>query len=103
MPLGRAPFSIPRGPFVLASLAQVPLLPLFVARRGFYEYVVQVGEPSRLPRRLEEMQLSIHATEVARQLERFLLEYPEQWFNFTPDMLRSTPADATLHPPPATA
>lgn len=103
VPLGRLPFSFPRGPFVLASLAQVPLLPLFVARRGFYEYVVQVGEPARLPRPLEELQLSTQAAEVARHLQTFLLDYPEQWFNFTPDTLRSSPPEATLHPPAATA
>lgn len=103
VPLGRASFPFPRGPFVLASLAQVPLLPLFVARRGFYEYVVQVGEPARLPRRLEEMQLSTHATEVARQLETFLLDYPEQWFNFTPATSTSNAAEATLPLPSATA
>ncbi|HEY5959964.1 MAG TPA: hypothetical protein VIV60_25590, partial [Polyangiaceae bacterium] len=48
--LGCAPFKMPLGPFVLASLAQVPLLPLFVARRGYYEYSIQVHPPVRLAR-----------------------------------------------------
>ncbi len=80
--LGRWPFRVPLGPFVLASLAQVPLLPLFVARRGYYQYLVQVEPAIRLPRRLSSGEAETAAQRVARQLEAFLLDNPEQWFNF---------------------
>lgn len=80
--LGRGPFSLPLGPFVLAALTQVPLLPLFVARRGYYSYDVRIGEAHRLPRPMSEVEQRKIAGVVARELEAFLLEFPEQWFNF---------------------
>lgn len=80
--LGRDSFRLPLGPFVLASLAQVPLLPLFVARRGYYRYLVQVEPVIRLPRRLQSGQAEAAAQLVARYMEAFLLDNPEQWFNF---------------------
>lgn len=80
--LGRGPFRLPQGPFVLASLAQVPLLPLFVARSGYYRYQVRVHEAIVLPRRFASGHLSEVAQRVAGQLEAFLLDHPEQWFNF---------------------
>ena len=82
--LGRQPYRMPLGPFVLASLAQVPLLPLFVARRGYYRYLVQVESAIRLPRRLSSGEAEAVAQRVAQQLEAFLLDNPEQWFNFDP-------------------
>jgi len=80
--LGRGPFQIPLGPFVLASLAQVPLLPLFVARRGYYRYAVSIETAIRLPRRLSPGEAEAAAQRAAHQLEAFLLDNPEQWFNF---------------------
>jgi phosphatidylinositol dimannoside acyltransferase len=80
--LGRWPFRVPLGPFVLASLARVPILPLFVARRGYYQYFVQVEPAVRLARCLSSGEAEAAAQRVARQLEAFLLDNPEQWFNF---------------------
>jgi KDO2-lipid IV(A) lauroyltransferase len=80
--LAGQPFSLPQGPFLLASLAQVPVLPLFVARRGYYDYEVRVGNSIRLSRRPEPSEVDSAARDVARLLEAFLLQHPEQWFNF---------------------
>lgn len=78
-----APFPLPQGPFVLSSLAQVPILPVFVARRGYYEYDVRIGDVIRLPRHPEPSEVDSAARDVGRLLEAFLLEHPEQWFNFS--------------------
>lgn len=80
--LGRGPFALPLGPFLLAALTQVPLLPLFVARRGYYSYDVRIGAAHRLPRQSSAAEQRRVAGLVARDLESFLLEFPEQWFNF---------------------
>jgi phosphatidylinositol dimannoside acyltransferase len=80
--LGREPYRMPLGPFVLASLAQVPLLPVFVARRGYYRYLAQVETAMTLPRRMSALDAEVAAQRVARQLEAFLVDNPEQWFNF---------------------
>jgi KDO2-lipid IV(A) lauroyltransferase len=82
--LAGAPYQIPEGPFLLASLAQVPLLPIFVSRRGYYDYEVRVGNAIRLPRRPTVSEVDSAARDVARLLEAFLLDHPEQWFNFAP-------------------
>lgn len=92
--LGRGQFRMPQGPFVLASLAQVPLLPLFVARRGYYDYLVRVHDAIQLPRRMPAEELERVAQRVAGQLEAFLVEHPEQWFNFDAPM--GEPATANL-------
>jgi KDO2-lipid IV(A) lauroyltransferase len=87
--LGREPFRMPLGPFVLASLAQVPLLPLFVARSGYYKYSIRVHQAVRLPRRPAAGQVEQVAQSIANCLQGFLLENPEQWFNFDPDPVAS--------------
>jgi KDO2-lipid IV(A) lauroyltransferase len=76
------PFQLPLGPFLLASLSQVPLVPLFVARRGYYEYDVRVGDAIRLPRRPSSAELDGAARDVSSLMEAVLREFPEQWFNF---------------------
>ncbi|MGC4065986.1 MAG: hypothetical protein QM784_15320 [Polyangiaceae bacterium] len=79
-------------------MAQVPLLPIFVARLGYYDYEVRVGNPIRLPRRPAPSEVDSAARDVARLLEAFLFEHPEQWFNFAPSAARSTTSDGTETP-----
>src|SRR5207247_1079101 len=40
-----APGSIPEGPLRLAAAARVPIVPMFCARLGFRQYVIQLSEP----------------------------------------------------------
>ena len=75
-------FEIPRGPFQLASLAAVPIIPVFCARIGFYNYEIHINQPIRVGRRATEGQLSAAAQEAARALEEFLRRFPTQWFHF---------------------
>ena len=75
-------FEIPRGPFQLASLASVPIIPVFCARIGYYNYEIHVNAPIRVARRSNEAQLTFAAQEAARALEEFLRRYPTQWFHF---------------------
>lgn len=80
--LGEAPFAVPAGPFVLAGLAGVPLLPLFARRAGPFRYELWGGAPVRVARRAREAELRAAADEVMRTLERFLRAHPTQWFCF---------------------
>jgi len=77
-------FSIPVGPFHLASLAKVPLVPMFCARLGYFEYEVSIGEPIRIEARPTREQLKSAARKASSGLENFLQKYPTQWFNFEP-------------------
>ena len=75
-------FEIPRGPFQLASLASVPILPVFCARIGHFEYEIHVNSPIVVDRRASVDQLSSAAQEAMAALEVFLKTYPTQWFHF---------------------
>lgn len=77
-------FSIPSGPFQLASLAKVPVVPIFCARLGYFEYEVSIGAPVRIEVRPTREQLNSAAGKAASELENFLQKYPTQWFNFDP-------------------
>jgi phosphatidylinositol dimannoside acyltransferase len=77
-------FCIPLGPFQLARLAKVPLVPVFCARLGYFEYEVCIGEPIRIEVRPTREQLKSAACQAASGLESFLQKYPTQWFNFVP-------------------
>jgi phosphatidylinositol dimannoside acyltransferase len=84
--LGR-PVRVPEGPFRLALLADVPILPVFAARLGYMRRLVVIGRPiwplvdRSLPRRQRLLGL---AAQVLEQLEAHLREFPTQWFHFVP-------------------
>jgi lauroyl/myristoyl acyltransferase len=75
-------FRVPAGPFVLAALAEVPLLPLFVRRRGFLDYEVVAHGPIHLPARPSAGELRAAAERALGELERFIRANPTQWFRF---------------------
>lgn len=75
-------FQVPRGPFTLAALAQVSLLPLFVGRAGFLDYEIHVGAPIDLPPRPSQAELAQAAQRAADDMEHFIRLYPTQWFHF---------------------
>lgn len=79
------PFAVPRGLFLLAGLARVPLVPVFAARRGGRK-VADVGSPVFVPRRPSESELEERAQGMLTQLEAHLLAFPTQWFHFVGKM-----------------
>ena len=77
-----APFEVPEGPFALAALARVPVVPLFVRRVGHFDYELWGGEPIRVPPRPSSAALAAAAARAVWELERFLYAHPTQWFHF---------------------
>lgn len=78
---GRA-FVVPEGPFRLAALARCPLLPVFVAREGFFAYRAEVLPPIEPGPARNAEALAGAARVAARGLEDFILRHPTQWFHF---------------------
>jgi lauroyl/myristoyl acyltransferase len=76
------PFRVPQGPFVLAALARVSVLPLFIGRVGFLQYDVDIGPPIEVPPRPAHSDLVRAAQRAADEMERFIRTYPTQWFHF---------------------
>jgi KDO2-lipid IV(A) lauroyltransferase len=70
------PFLLPAGPLALARAAGVPVLPVFVLRRGRRRYVLAVGEPIR------DVHPEAGTRAVASALEAAIRRSPHQWFCF---------------------
>src|SRR5262245_7435405 len=77
-----APFRVPLGPFVLASLSGAPILPAFVVQEGWWRWRAEVGEALRLEREDGGVDLAGAAVQYAGRLEAMVRRHPEQWFNF---------------------
>jgi KDO2-lipid IV(A) lauroyltransferase len=74
--------AIPEGPLRLAALSGAPLFPLFSARTGYREYLVDARPPIFVPRRPTDAELDSIAQQLATEMERFLRAHPTQWFHF---------------------
>jgi lauroyl/myristoyl acyltransferase len=80
-----APF--PRGPFVLARAAGVPVIPAFCLLGARHRYTVVMAEPIRVGPDGDEPALA----RWVRVLEAMVRRAPEQWFNFY-DVWSAAPA-----------
>jgi lauroyl/myristoyl acyltransferase len=76
------PFAVPEGPFRIAALARIPVVPLFAARNGYFSYTIEVGEPLRVAPPGGEPELERVAERAVHHLERFIASHPTQWFHF---------------------
>jgi KDO2-lipid IV(A) lauroyltransferase len=84
LPLPGLPMRLPRGPFHLASLARVPVIPMFTRRLGYFSYEITVCPAVHVPPRAAPDAIARAVAAVARELERFLRANPTQWFHFAP-------------------
>jgi KDO2-lipid IV(A) lauroyltransferase len=73
---------VPEGPFRLAQLSGAPVIPIFCARRGHREYLVEASPPVSVDRRAGPEDVDRAATRVAAAMTRFLRAHPTQWFQF---------------------
>jgi phosphatidylinositol dimannoside acyltransferase len=76
------PFVVPEGPFRVAALARVPVLPLFASRAGYFSYSIELGEPLECPASATEAELEPVAQRCVERMERFISAHPTQWFHF---------------------
>lgn len=75
-------FRVPEGPFRLAAIARVPVVPLFAFRQGFYRYGVEVFEPIEPVAHPGREELRAMGEQALRAMERFVRAHPTQWFDF---------------------
>jgi lauroyl/myristoyl acyltransferase len=76
------PFQVPEGPFRLAAKREVPLVPLFARRLGYYDYALSVGEPILLTRASDREGLRAAAQRAADAMQAAIAACPTQWFRF---------------------
>lgn len=85
LPFLGAPAPFPSGPFVLARLAQSPIVPVFVPRVGRRHYAIRFGERIDVPREARDPEILDRVMGAAvRQLEEAVRRDPTQWFQFAP-------------------
>jgi KDO2-lipid IV(A) lauroyltransferase len=73
---------VPSGPFLLARAADVPILPVFTRRRGFFRYEISLSAPLDIPKRAPDAALARAAERAAAEMERFIRAHPTHWFDF---------------------
>ena len=73
---------MPEGPLRLAQVSGAPILPVFCARVGYRQYVVELYESRLVPRHATEADLDEVAQHLADSLADFLRSHPTQWFHF---------------------
>ncbi|MFI5297889.1 MAG: lysophospholipid acyltransferase family protein [Polyangiales bacterium] len=84
-----ARWEIPLGPFQLARLAGVPIIPLFTARTGDLAHLIHVDRPIELPRRASDGELGAAMQLATAGMEAFIRRFPTQWFHFAPHPIAS--------------
>lgn len=80
-----SPVSFPPGPVMLAMTSKAPLIPIFIIQEEGKGYRFIVEDPVAIRdtgRREEDIRENL--ARVASVLERYLKEYPDQWFNYVP-------------------
>jgi lauroyl/myristoyl acyltransferase len=82
--LGDERFGVPVGPFLLAGLADVPLIPVFARRLGFFSHELRFGVTRRVSHRPAAAELERVAQGVVDELAGFVREHPTDWFPFAP-------------------
>jgi len=86
----RAPFlgddvSLPLGPWLVASLARVPVVLLTCFKEGPFTYRLLVSDPVDVQiqdRRQRNEELAVHVRAFAARLEGWVRRYPYQFYNF---------------------
>ena len=80
-----SPVSFSPGPVMLAMASKAPLIPIFIIhedKKG-YRFLVEDPVPIQDTGNREE-DIRENLARVASVLERYLKEYPDQWFNYVP-------------------
>ena len=86
VPFFGTPAVFPLGPFLLARVAQVPVLPCFCMMRPDARYEIWVDQAIPVAPGYEEAALH----QMVRVLERYIAMVPNQWYNFY-DVWDTTP------------
>jgi len=74
---------IPEGPLRLSQLTGAPIVPLFCARLGFRNYLLEAGPAVTVERRASNQDLDHAAQHLADRVTDFVRSHPTQWFNFS--------------------
>lgn len=77
----------PIGPYVLSSVCQCPIIPVFVVKTGWRSYRMKAFSPIQVPKAAAEERTKVFKeamTSFATLLEDVVRNYPFEWHNFYP-------------------
>jgi predicted LPLAT superfamily acyltransferase len=80
-----APALFSKGPFLVAAIAQVPLIPIFTLKTGPRQYRFQAWKPflfDTVGKEGRDKAIGEAISAYAGILEKVVREHPEQWYNF---------------------
>jgi KDO2-lipid IV(A) lauroyltransferase len=80
------PFVVPTGPALLAQITGAPIIPSFIVRRGG-KYDAFIGKPILVANdstRDRDALIREKTGEMAREFEKIISRFPDQWYNFFP-------------------
>jgi KDO2-lipid IV(A) lauroyltransferase len=83
------PYRVPSGPFALAGLARVPVVSIFMRRKGLFDYVAHVGSAIEVERGTKDY--GALAQRAAEEMEAAIKLAPTQWFHFAPPESEQAP------------
>ena len=86
---------LPRGPFLLASVAKAPIYPIFIIRRGYRRYRIEAHAPLEVSSNRErgrDATLRDAAIQWSRILSGVVQRHWRQWFVFEPVFRPSDPS-----------
>jgi KDO2-lipid IV(A) lauroyltransferase len=73
---------MPEGPLRLAQASGSPLVPVFCARIGHRNYLIEAFPAVHVARQATDADLDAAAQGLADRVGSFLRAHPTQWFNF---------------------
>ena len=78
------PASFPAGAFHLAASFNVPILTIFAVKKSYRHYKIMIQKLTPPETGNKEEKALFLCREYVKSLEKTLLQYPEQWYNFYP-------------------
>jgi len=76
--------SFPAGIFHLSATYHLPVLTMFAVKEGYRHYKIEIQKLMPPTAGTKEDKALFVCTEFVKSLEKTLLQYPEQWYNFYP-------------------
>ena len=73
---------MPEGPLRLAQASGAPIVPVFTARLGFRNYLIEAFPAIHVGRQAKEADFERIAQDLADRMATFVRAHPTQWFNF---------------------
>ncbi len=75
----------PKGPVKLAIVSESIILPVFIPIKGYKSYEIIIEQPIAMEKNMDpEIELKTNLNKIIKILEKYIGQYPTQWYTFMP-------------------